>query len=103
MAKTPLHKAHLALAQEYYNRYQGRIAKGATTYGDFDASTDTRNMGTECCEEILDVGSYLEFSEAMRPDLSRFIQKMRAKTILLYGMAKQLEESMQTPAGEGGI
>ncbi len=101
MTKVAPHKAHLALAQEFYSRYQGRIVKGVATYGDFDARADDRNMGTECSEEILDVGSYLDFGEQMRPDLSRFIQKMRAKTILLFGMAKQLEDMMQTPYERG--
>jgi hypothetical protein len=101
VAKPPPHRAHLELAKEFYSRYQGRIVKGVATYGDFDAETDGRNMGTECSEEILDVGSYLDFGEQMRPDLVRFIQKMRAKTILLFGMAKQLEDMMRTPYERG--
>ena len=91
----------LALAQRFYDRAESRIVMGLPTYGEFDPLTDKRNMGTEGGEEVLDSGNYLKFSEQMRPDLSLFLQKMRAKTIVLYGMWEQLEEMMRTPKREG--
>jgi len=101
MTRTPAHRAHLELAQWFYDHYQARIVEGAPKYGDFNPATDKRNMGSECIAEILDVGSYLEFGEQMRPDLTSHIQKMRAKTIILCGMARRLEEMMRTTEKEG--
>ena len=101
MAKPPPHRKHLALARWVYARYRARIASGVVKYGDFDPKTDKRNMGKEGLEELLDFCSYLEFGEAMRPDLSRFIQEMRADAFLLIGKARKWEEMMRTPAREG--
>jgi hypothetical protein len=101
MAKVPAHKSHLALAQEFYSRYQDRIAHGVATYGEFIPSKDKRCMSREAQEEILDgCGSYMEFLEAKRPDLTSYIQKIRAKGILIYGELKKLEELELQPEGK---
>jgi hypothetical protein len=81
----------LALAQEFYDRYQSRIAKGLAVYGEFDADKDTRVLSFEAIEECLDIGSYLSMLEEKHPSLRLRIQKIRANTILLYGELKKLE------------
>ena len=81
-----------ALLREFYSRYRSRIVSGLATYGEFNPATDTRCLSGEAIEEILDVGSYLEFLEAKRPDLTSGIQKVRAKAIMMYGMLRRLEE-----------
>jgi hypothetical protein len=100
MARIPAHKSHLALAQEFYSRYQNRIMRGLATYGEFVPSKDKRCMSREAQEEILDVGSYMEFLEAKRPDLTSYTQKVRAKAIMLYGELKKLEELELQPEGK---
>ncbi len=83
----------LALINEFTAKYRRRITQGLATYGEFDAATDTRCLAHEAIEECLDIGSYLEMLEEKRPDLTSRIQKIRAKTILLYGELKKLEEA----------
>ena len=96
----------LKLIREFTAKYRARIVKGLATYGEFDKDTDTRILSREAQEEVLDVGSYLEFLEIKHPDpnLQLKIQRVRAKAILLYGELKQLEqdELIRTPA-RGGI
>ncbi len=81
----------LDLIREFVSKYRARITRGLATYGEFDPATDTRCLSHEAIEEVLDVGSYLEFLEAKRPDLSSPIQKIRAKAIVMYGELKKLE------------
>ena len=92
---------HLALAREFYDRYQSRITAGLATYGEFNAATDKRVLSQEAQEEALDIGSYLEMLECKHPDLASKINKIRAKTILLYGQLRALEEAELTLAREG--
>lgn len=92
MAKPPPHREHLALAREFYDRYQGRIVKGLATYGEFVPETDGRCLSEELVEELLDCGSYLDFLEQKHPPLRSSVQKFRAKVILLYGEGKKLKE-----------
>jgi hypothetical protein len=101
MAREPAHRARLALAREFYDRYQARIVRGLSVYGEFDASTDKRVLSQEAIEECLDVGSYLEMLETKYPSLGGRIQKIRANTILLYGDLKDLEEMERTSTREG--
>ena len=103
MAKPAPHRKHLALAQEFYDRYQSRIVQGLATYGEFDAGSDKRVLSHEAIEECLDIGSYLSFLEEKHPSLQPRIQKIRANTILLYGELKALEESERTQAREGDL
>ena len=100
MAKPPPHRKHLALAQRFFDRAEAREVMGLPTYGEFCPSTEKRNMGKEGAEEILDSGNYLRFAELMRPDLGPLIQRMRAKTIVLYGMWEELEEMMRGQGAE---
>ena len=97
------HRAHLALAREFYDRYQGRITAGLATYGEFDADKDTRVLAHEAIEECLDIGSYLEFLEQKYPRLQPRVQKIRANTILLYGDLKALEAEERTLTREGDL
>lgn len=91
MAKTPLHKSHLALAQEFYSRYRTRIIEALPKYGEFDPVTDPRVMCDEANEEFLDGGgSYMEMLEQTWPELSPEIQVIRAKAIVIYGLVKKL-------------
>lgn len=85
--------AMAALANEYISRYRGRIVRGLAVYGEFNPATDTRCLSQEAIEECLDIGSYLEFLELKDNRLTGRIQKIRAKTILLYGELKKLEEA----------
>jgi hypothetical protein len=101
VAKPPPHRAHLALAQEFYSRYQGRIVGGLAVYGEFDPATDKRCLSEELIEELLDCGSYLDFCEQKYPSLRSAVQKIRAKVILLYGEAKKLKELELTLGKEG--
>jgi len=101
VAKPAAHRKHLALAQEFYDRYQSRITAGLATYGEFDPATDKRVLAFEAIEECLDIGSYLSMCEEKHPSLRPRIQKIRANTILLYGELKALEESERTQAREG--
>ena len=101
MAKPPPHRKHLALAQEFYDRYQNRITAGLATYGEFQPESDKRVLSHEAIEECLDIGSYLDFLEQKHPSLRLRIQKIRANTILLYGELKTLEEAERTQAREG--
>ena len=101
MAKPPPHRKHLALAQEFYDRYQNRITAGLATYGEFDASSDKRVLSHEAIEECLDIGSYLEFLESKHPSLRSRVQKIRANTILLYGELRTLEDTERTLTREG--
>ena len=84
---------NLALINEFTAKYRRRIAQGLAVYGEFDPSTDTRCLSHEAIEECLDIGSYLEMLEEKRPELVSRIQKIRAKTILLYGELKKLEDA----------
>lgn len=79
------------LIREFVGKYRARITRGLSVYGEFDPGKDKRVLSHEAIEEILDVGSYLEFLEEKRPDLSSPIQKIRAKAILMYGELKKLE------------
>jgi hypothetical protein len=81
----------LALIREFTAKYRARIVLGLATYGEFDPATDTRRLSHEAIEECLDIGSYLEMLEQKHPVLERKIQRIRAKTILLYGELKRLE------------
>jgi hypothetical protein len=81
----------MALLNEFMSKYRSRIAAGLATYGEFDPTADARCLSHEAIEECLDIGSYLEFLEIKRPELGRSIQKVRAKTIVLYGELRKLE------------
>ena len=100
MTKVAPHKAHLALAQEFYSRYRARIVKGLATYGEFVAATDSRCLSHEAMEECLDIGSYMEMLEEKHPSLRGRVQKIRAKAILLYGELLKLERE-EIALGEG--
>ena len=91
----------MALAQEFYDRYQNRITAGLATYGEFQPESDKRVLAHEAIEEALDIGSYLDFLEQKHPTLSGRIQKIRANTILLYGELRTLEDSERTLTREG--
>ncbi len=80
-----------ALIREYVSKYRTRIVQGLAVYGEFDPKTDKRCLSHEAIEECLDIGSYLEMLETKRPELTSGIQKIRAKSILLYGELKKLE------------
>jgi len=84
---------NLALAREFYDKYQSRIVKGLATYGEFQPDKDTRVLAHEAMEEILDgCGSYMDMLEQKHPSLQHKIQRIRAKGILLYGELLQLEK-----------
>lgn len=80
-----------ALIREFVAKYRRRITQGLAVYGEFDPTTDQRCLSHEALEECLDIGSYLEMLEEKHPGLGSYIQKIRAKTILLYGELKKLE------------
>ena len=103
MAKPAPHRKHLALAQEFYDRYQSRIVQGLATYGEFDPATDKRVLAVEMQEECLDVGSYLSMWDQKYTSkvASTAAQKARAYFILGYGMLKELEELERTLTREG--
>jgi hypothetical protein len=82
---------NLGLTREYTSRYRARIVQGLATYGEFDPATDARCLSGEAIEELLDVGSYLEFLEEKHPEMGSGVQKCRAKAILLYGELRKLE------------
>lgn len=92
--------SRLKLANEFFDKYRARIARGLATYGEFDPATDKRVLAHEGIEECLDIGSYLEMLEQKHPSLGRRIQKIRASTILLYGELKELEEMELTTEKE---
>jgi len=80
---------HIALVKRFYSKYRARIVAAIPKYGDFNPETDPRFFSVESQEECLDIGSYLEFGEAKRPDLSPFLQKIRAHFILGYEMLEE--------------
>jgi len=98
MVKAP-DRAQVALVREFYDRYESRIAAGLATYGEFDPLTDKRCLSHEAIEECLDIGSYLSMLEEKHPRLCSGVQKLRAKTILLYGELKKLEAAERKEVG----
>lgn len=90
--------AKKSLIRRFYSKYRARIVKAVAKYGDFNPATDKRLMSVEAQEECLDVGSYLEFGESMRPDLGPQLQKIRAHFILGYAMLEEWERLERTPA-----
>ena len=89
------------LVKEFHYKYRSRITAALPKYGEFDPATDKRNMASEAIEEVLDIGSYMEFGERMHPHLLSPIQEIRAKAILLYGKLKDLEDMIRTSNEEG--
>ncbi len=91
------------LLREFYVKYRSRIVQGLAVYGEFDPATDKRCLAHEAIEECLDIGSYMEMCEIKHPVLGSRIQKIRAKTIILYGELKKLEEAERTLTEEGAV
>ena len=90
-----------SLRDEFISKYRSRIVSGLAKYGEFDPATDKRVLSVEAQEECLDIGSYLEFLESKYNSMSAQVQKVRAKTILLYGDLKKLEAEERTLSERG--
>lgn len=84
--------ANESLTREFVARYQRRITQGLATYGEFDPTTDKRNLAHEAIEECLDIGSYMEMCEQKTPALAKKCRRIVSKAIVLYGLLKKLEQ-----------
>jgi len=81
-----------AFVRELLNEAKKKLIAAIPKYGDFDASTDTRNMLHEQLTEQLDMWNYNEFDEEIFPTRKEFQKKMKSLYIVAYTLLREEEE-----------